>query len=267
MNLSDLLLLSDVDGTLADTPAPIPERNKKAIRRFTDAGGHFALATGRAPSSTAPFVRQLPVNAPCILYNGCGIYDFTQQKMLHATHLPKTFYAYLEAFHSQFPDAGIAILAESVYASVSGHSYIDRLLRPYEPSGITRLRLEEVTFPCIKAIFLMDEEDFPKISQFIEQQGWNDVSFVRSSPYFYEMLPLNVNKGSCLQTYSNLTGIPLPRIAAIGDYYNDEVMLRSAGISATVEEAPDDIKALCTFVAGSCKNGALADFIEYLEKR
>ncbi|MCL2034037.1 MAG: HAD family hydrolase, partial [Oscillospiraceae bacterium] len=55
------------------------------------------------------------------------------------------------------------------------------------------------------------------------------------------------------------------RIAAIGDYYNDLEMLEYAGVGATVEEALDEIKGACDFVAGKCEDGAVADFIEYLE--
>ena len=52
---------------------------------------------------------------------------------------------------------------------------------------------------------------------------------------------------------------------AIGDFYNDVPMLRAAGISATVGDANDDIKELVDFVGGRCLDGAVADFIEYIE--
>ena len=73
--LSDLLLVSDIDGTLMNFPAPIPPRNIEALRRFTAAGGRFSVATGRSIASARPYVEQLPVNAPCILYDLNGYYQ------------------------------------------------------------------------------------------------------------------------------------------------------------------------------------------------
>ena len=53
---------------------------------------------------------------------------------------------------------------------------------------------------------------------------------------------------------------------AIGDYYNDVTMIKSADVSACVAESPDEVKVLADVVCGTAKNGAVADFIEYLSK-
>ena len=44
---SDILLVSDMDGTLINAPDPICARNLEAIHRFSQLGGHFSVATGR----------------------------------------------------------------------------------------------------------------------------------------------------------------------------------------------------------------------------
>ena len=43
-------------------------------------------------------------------------------------------------------------------------------------------------------------------------------------------------------------------------------MIKKADISAVPSESPDDIKAYADFIAGTCKDGAVADFIDYLTK-
>ncbi len=50
----------------------------------------------------------------------------------------------------------------------------------------------------------------------------------------------------------------------MGDYYNDLEMIKCADISAVPQDTPDDIKTYADFAAGSCENGAVADFIDYL---
>ena len=59
-------------------------------------------------------------------------------------------------------------------------------------------------------------------------------------------------------------GISPEKTCAIGDFYNDVPMLQCAGISATVPDAYD-IKEMVDFVGGRCMEGAVADFIEYIE--
>ena len=68
-------LYCDLDGTLFDDDKRVSLENRQAIERFVKEGGKFGVATGRAPSIIGTIERDLPVNAPCILLNGAGLYD------------------------------------------------------------------------------------------------------------------------------------------------------------------------------------------------
>ena len=111
----------------------------------------------------------------------------------------------------------------------------------------------------------MEPELVPQVESFVNAQGWDDVAFCRSSPFFLEMLPRGAQKGSGLVELAQIMGISVFQTVAIGDYYNDLEMLQQAGIAATVAAAPEDIKRICRLVVGECDNGAVADLIEYLE--
>ncbi|NLA86727.1 MAG: HAD hydrolase family protein, partial [Clostridiales bacterium] len=54
-------------------------------------------------------------------------------------------------------------------------------------------------------------------------------------------------------------------IMAIGDYYNDLELIETAAVGAVPAGAPDDLKQCADLVVCSCENGAVADFIEYIE--
>ena len=135
INLSDILLVSDVDETLVEAPAPIPPRNIEAIRRFTEQGGRFAIATGRSVFSTKQFVDQLPVNAPCVLFNGSGIYDYAAQKMLTAEYLPASFRQHIVDLCAAFPAMGAVVLDEKDLFSVAPITYTDRYLSKEKKIG------------------------------------------------------------------------------------------------------------------------------------
>lgn len=264
-DISKFWIFSDVDGTLVEAPAAIPENNITALKRFTELGGHFAIATGRSEESALSYVQQLPVNAPCIIYNGSVIYDFAKKKMLYAQYLPPMWKRYVALIKEAFPSAGITLLGEKMYASVSAYPYVQKYLVDIDHVVPECRELEQVTEPCIKAIAVLPEDQIGELEAFVTKQAWSDVTISRSSPFFLELLPPDTDKGSGLKAYSRLYQIPIENTVAIGDYYNDEAMLRVAGYPVTVDGAPDDIKSLCRYVAGNCMDGALANLVAHLE--
>lgn len=264
-NLKDLWIFSDIDGTIVEAPNPIPPRNLEALRRFTERGGHFAVATGRSVDSALQYVKLLPINVPCIIFNGGVIYDFARRKLHYAQYLAETWRGYVSQIHRAFPHAGITALNDRYYVSVANRGPVDRYLVKVDGVSPADARMDDVREPLIKAIVVVDEADVPPVLAFMEAQHWPDVDLVRSSPQFIELLPRDVNKGSGLREYSRLFGLPMENIIAIGDYYNDETMLRTAGFPVAVAGAPEEIKRLCHHVTGNCMDGALADLVEYLE--
>ena len=72
---SDILLTVDFDRTLTAPDTTIPQRNLEAIAWFMANGGTFTVNTGRSVPMTRPFLDQISVNAPLLLYNGSAAYD------------------------------------------------------------------------------------------------------------------------------------------------------------------------------------------------
>lgn len=264
VKFSDLILVSDIDGTLLETSDYIPTRNIDALQRFVRKGGRFAVATGRSISSAQQFVPHLPINMPCILYNGCCIYDYASEKIMYGSYLPESYKTYSRIILDRFPDIGFALMDEKIMYSVSAPYYTIKHLGN-EKMLLHECALDAVKSRCFKVVMSVDEEYVPEVVAFVTSQNWQDVAFVRSGIPFIEMLPVNINKGSGLCHLAHILNVPIARTAAIGDFYNDVDMLKTAGIAATVKIAPDGIKDLCTFIAGDCGSGAVADFIEYLE--
>ena len=63
----DLLLVSDLDGTLLDDDHNISSDNKDAIKKLEDAGGLFTFATGRMENSTIQYIEELEIDIPVIV--------------------------------------------------------------------------------------------------------------------------------------------------------------------------------------------------------
>lgn len=262
--LSDYLIVSDVDWTLMPTPGPIPARNLEALEYFTEKGGRFCIASGRPLVSVRRYIDLLPVNAPCIVFNGSAVYDYAQHRLYYARYLPGTFAGYVQKLIQLFPQIGFAVY--EMYQIHALHNVEQtRAYMQIEGLPIFPLGAEELTGDYFKLLMAMPEELVGPVSEFVRAQCWDDVEFVTSGPNFLEMLPKGSNKGEGIRQLSRQCGILHESIVAIGDYYNDFEMLRSVSFPVTVAGAPDDIKAVCKLVTGPCENGALADLVEYLE--
>ena len=83
----DILLISDLDGTLIPRYEMISEENIRALNAFTAAGGVFAAATGRTPESALPYLDGITVNAPSIFFNGAMLKDLSKNQVLETRTL------------------------------------------------------------------------------------------------------------------------------------------------------------------------------------
>ena len=107
MKLRDILIVSDIDGTLLPENLPIPIRNREALQRFSAKGGRFTLATGRSIGSAGRFLGELPVNVPAVCLNGCLLYHYASETVLARCELQKEETAPLvRTLYSRFPQLG-----------------------------------------------------------------------------------------------------------------------------------------------------------------
>jgi Cof subfamily protein (haloacid dehalogenase superfamily) len=259
--------MSDVDGTLLPFgKSEVPERNLEALKRFTAKGGRFGIATGRAKSSTEPFVKSLPVNAPCVVYNGGGLYDFESQEFLMQIYLPEKIKADIARLKDALPAVPIVIVCRDEYLHANPDTTPEIFSIDHKRQFDT-VTLEEIASePWHKAVFMVPDEQSAAFDEYMAKQSYEGTRLVRTTDTLVELLPEESNKGSAIKRLVELGLFRQECIAAIGDYYNDVEMIAYAGIGAATGEAPDDIKALAKFVAGPSTGGAVADLVEYLER-
>ena len=269
--LSDLVIMSDIDGTLLDRNGHIPKRNMEALKRFTAAGGRFAVATGRALNVARPIVKALPVNFPCVIYNGGAIYNFEREEFLYEIFLPPEAGEYFTKIWQAFPDCGV-ILANNDYLDLEGnarkkHSW---WLSRYPATALRTVALSELyRQPAYKALLVLSERECRRLQKYVSKHTANfaGVRFVFSDVTMFEMLPRGSSKGDAIERLTDIAKVERENIVAIGDYHNDLEMLKVAGLSAAPADAHTDIKAAVDLIVGPCSDGALADLIEHLEER
>lgn len=263
------LLVSDIDGTLNSKSMKLPENNKEAIKGFVEKGGNFTLCSGRNLQSLTIHYKKLGIDTPAIFLNGAGIYDFKEKKLLYQSLI-----------------------------SSEGEEIILNILKKYKLAQLTVYTPDKIYLGTIKCVygFLIAKMDglnyqlCKKISD-IPRGIWSKASLVgpptlvnkikdiisdnenskyfecfKTSPVTLEIVNKGVNKGAAVMKLAELLNIEESNTAAIGDYYNDVDMLKRVAHPVCCGQAPDDIKAISEYVACHCNDGAVADFIDYIQK-
>lgn len=73
------------------------------------------------------------------------------------------------------------------------------------------------------------------------------------------------NKAECLTAFCTKHGVDNHQIAYIGDDFNDEAVLRTAGLTACPADAVEPIKQLCDYICDARGgHGAFRDFAELI---
>lgn len=259
-----MLLVSDIDGTLTAGDS-IPQRNIDAIHYFEDNGGLFGIATGRAIRSAMSVVGGIRFNAPCIMSNGSVLYDAAADKVIWDATLAPRYKEIVRYVMGKYPEAGVqGFDARHLYV-LRKNAYTDEFLRCECVDYDVEISIDEIDTPLHKVIFIDDEQRIIDMEKDMEQYH-EDAWFVRSSTIFLEMLPNHVSKGAALKALADIVGIDMKNTAAIGDFYNDRELIRTAGIGAFTAEAPEELKAVADMVVCGRSDGAVADFIEKLEQ-
>lgn len=267
-DISKVILLSDMDGTLLNSQKEIIEIDKKAIERFTNLGGKFTIATGRTIQSFNAYQEILKLNMPVIMYNGAAIYDYNLDKLLYTHSLPDSAKEITGKFLDAMPQIGGEVLkADGTY--VFRNNDYQKLHTSI--CGITPYYCELDEIPekdWLKVLFAMSPEDISQAEIFSIQNNFEGVNFVKSSDIFYEMLPVGVTKGSALEQYRKLENMNDFTFVSIGDFDNDLEMITAADIGAAPSNAEDAVKSKADVVLKNSNNtGAVAELIDYIIKR
>ena len=274
----NVLLASDFDNTLVYTQGalergedipPMCARDRAAADYFIANGGYFTISTGRALPAFAPFVSSLPINAPCVIGNGAAIYDFSKNEYVETAFLDADIYEHVDALLSRFPalcfevyhaDRRIHVLHPNVFSR--NHEHLTRA------ATVEVKDFREVDLPIIKLLFEEEKPLLDEVRDFIRAQSWSErYELIFSSDHLLELTRRGATKGGMVLKLAALLGVARKDIYCIGDHNNDIPMLEVAAIGFAPENATDEVKASGARIVCHCKDGALADVVDILDKR
>ncbi|MGN1412094.1 MAG: Cof-type HAD-IIB family hydrolase [Oscillospiraceae bacterium] len=270
-DLSRIMLIADMDGTLLTDDKKINPIDVKAIEQFKKLGGIFTVATGRNFKSASQYFKNLQIDCPVILYNGGMIFDVTHNKPMYIDELHECAETVARAILEEFPTVACEILTSKDIYVVRNNEY-EQEHNNYSKVFPQYCTLDEFilnvspTEERIKMLFAMSSDIMPNLIRFINDNGYNKhLDFVKSTNNYYEMLPKCCSKGNALKEYKKLLGLKDCIIVSVGDYNNDIEMLKIANIGVAPNNSLDKVKKSADFVTNHNNNtGAIAETIDYI---
>ena len=266
---SDVLLTVDFDRTLTAPDSSIPQRNIEAIRYFTENGGKFTVNTGRSFVTFAPYMDQVPVNAPFLLYNGSAAWD--NGTLTNCVPIDLDVWQTMEAVHKLYPQLNLEI------QGADRHYLIDpdpRLLALYEAQGwryeIARWGQDVGTFikfsffgtpekPLVSELYTLDADQaalFAEAEEKLQALFGKKVQVFRASPRIIDVHASGVSKIRAARRLQQELG--RKHLVCVGDGENDIPMLDGADFAFCPGDAiiAEHYENVC-----NCVDGAVADVI------
>ena len=272
MKTKESAIFCDLDGTLFDHTGAVSEQNRNAIKRYTEAGGLFAIATGRCPDNMLEFLDGVAFNAPSIVLNGAGVYDSIRKRFLYTQFADRqAIAAVLRYARQHHPSLDLQIYTEDSILYVSPEETVNRpFWELHRTSHFVSIE-EAERAPWFKSLLFGDREALSDVERFIKQNGLSDrfdrvyatTDIVPNSEYL-ELLPKDVNKGTALGVCRSLPCYRGRTLIAVGDYNNDLELLREADLAACPANANDAIRAIADIFLPSNDEHAIAALIDRL---
>jgi len=270
------LLAIDIDGTLLDTKAELPPRNRAALEAARHAGVEVVLVTGRRFAFALPVARLLPFEVILVASNGAvikssggetyyrrllplevasGALELTRQwrdYTVLAYDVDGPGQLVLEGIGKRTP--GFQAWLESnrqfvVYAPLEEalRSRPEPPLQVMYSGPVAPLREVEgalLASPLASGFQLMKTE-----------YEWRDLSIV-------DIINRGCSKGDGLERWAERRGIRREEVMAVGDNFNDREMLEFAGLPVVMGNAVGDLLSNGWEVTGHCDQAGLAEAIE-----
>lgn len=259
------LIAVDVDGTLLNSNKEITPKTKEALIKAGEEGHKVVIVSGRPTAGVLGLAKELRFDEFGGLlsnFNGGAITNFETGELI-ANH-PMDLDLVKEILdHTRDLDMDLIIPDGDRVVSDKDHKYleIERELLGVDSDVIDSLR-DEINFEPNKLLFANDEEILDEIIPGLLDKFIDRTSQVRSTRYYYEIMPKGLSKGNSLLEIADYYSINQDDIIAFGDEMNDETMIEVAGVGVAMANAVKPIKDISDYITLSNDEDGIADYLE-----
>lgn len=221
-------VISDLDGTLLNAHHMLSDFSKSVVKRLTEEGIHFMIATGRHHLDASRIKEKLGVDAYLITANGATVAN-KEGELIYQAILPREI----------VEDILSIDVKEGVFKNLyQGEHWLmeesDKVFDQYYQEGDFQYTLctfsDYLDKPINKVFFTaLDHNNLVAIADQVKRRYGDAIAVTFSMPECLEFMPKGVNKGvAILETIKHFDLCP-EDVIAFGDGLNDLEMLQVVG--------------------------------------
>lgn len=268
MNLK--LIALDIDGTLTDDEKKITPRTRACLLKAQEKGMRLVLASARPTPGLYKAAEQLKMREHggiLMAYNGGRIVDASSGKTLSEIHMDKEKTREILRFLETLPvtvilDDGVQFFVTDAGGYKVGYECKNNDMQCCEVDNLA----DFLNFSPIKLLLSVDPQRILAVQQEIAAHLDNELTVVRTAPFYLEIIPSRINKGKGLQDICVSLGVSIEDTAAFGDSENDIPMLVAAGKGVAMANAEEAVKEKADMVTLSNNEDGIAYAIEEWRK-
>ncbi|MCJ8342265.1 MAG: Cof-type HAD-IIB family hydrolase [Cetobacterium sp.] len=258
-------IVTDLDDTLLNPCGLISPEDKKMIMECQENGVKFILASGRPTFAMKHLSEELELSkykSYILSFNGAIITDCSTGELLLNESLTSKEIHELYDFAKE-NNVHIITYIDDEIISESESEYIDVEVNLTKmPHKIVKSFKESVKKDAVKCIMLEEPSYLKEVEKKLKEKYGDKYSIAISKPFFLEVTKKGIDKGNTLKKLADKMNISTEEIIAVGDSYNDESMLRTAGLAVAVENAKPEIKEIADFITTSNDNNGMGNLIK-----
>ncbi|MDT8715681.1 HAD family hydrolase [Clostridium sp. 19966] len=251
------LIASDMDGTLLDENGNLPKDFFHIFNMLKSNDIIFAVASGRQYATLKKTMDSIKDDVLFIAENGSLV--VYKNKELYSCYIDKENVNKIIDV-SRSLDSVEAVLCGKycAYTEAKDEKFIKEMKKYYASLEIVD-NLKQVKADIIK-IAVCDMNDpysnsYPAYFNNLKDQ----LSVVISGAIWVDIMNPKANKGEAIKYILDKFNISSEETMAFGDYFNDVEMLKIAGHSYAMENAPEGVKKHAKYIAKSnIENGVLS---------
>lgn len=256
------LIALDIDGTLTNSKKEISPRTRYALLEAQVRGKKIVLASGRHPIGIYPIARDLMLDRYggfIMSFNGGKIIDCSTGETVVSKPFPRE---YLSDIVGVLSSSNITINTyddKHIYSDskVNDYSYIERDILKTDMIVVDDF-VSAIKFSINKLLLAGEPYELDKYQEKLRKRYDGLLDIYKSAPYFLEIMPFGVTKGSMLPLLLQKLDIRREELVAFGDHYNDMTMIGYAGLGVAMANGENDVKKIADYVCESNDDDGIA---------
>ena len=262
------LIAFDIDDTLLNRKKEISPATRAALMQAQANGALLLAASGRLPYGVRPYVELLEIAANggyYMSFNGGAVMN-SRGELISADYLDSR---YIRPVYDILKTADVTVMVhrgDTIFADnrVNAYTHVESDVIGLELNTVDDLP-SFIDWDIHKFLIAGEPDELKKLEQRLISIFGNEVDIYLSAPWFLEIMPKGVNKGSGLLAVCRDAGISPDEAIAFGDSYNDIFMLQAAGTGVAMGNAEEAVKAAAHMVTADCDHDGIAQALKELQ--